>query len=129
MTLWWGRFWVVLTYLALAATYVCAIKYMPPQKVNIPRLAAACGVAMLWQTALVIAIWMRNSWARSLYIGLLLIAVTAFAAVVPILYMQRPRNPKPYIQKVEGCVAVHVAALIMLTACKPIKKLTSRSYQ
>ena len=129
LTIWWGRFWLLLTFAALIATYVAAIKYMPPDRVNIPRLTAACGIAILWESALVIGIWMRYNWARGLMIGLILAGVLAFAAIIPILHLQRPRNPKKYMQKVEACVLVHIAAAVMLIACKPIRRLTSQAYQ
>ena len=129
ISLWWGRFWLLLTFGALVATYVAAIRYMPADRVNIVRLKAACGIAVLWETTLVIAIWMRHYWARLILIFLLATGVLAFAAIVPILHLQRPRNPKAYLEKVELCVAMHALALGMLVACKPIGKLTNRSYQ
>jgi len=129
ISIWWGRIWLVLTFGALLVTYYAAVRYLPPNKVNHTWLKVGCGIAVLWESLLVIGIWMRHNWARFILIFLLTVTVLVFAVVVPVLHLQRPRNPKPFMDKVEACVAVHVAALAMLLACKPIKKLTNRSFQ
>lgn len=129
ISIWWGRLWLVLTFGALLATYYAAIYHMPMNKTNMTWVKVGCGIAILWQSLLFIGVWMRLNWSRLIWIFLLTGAVLVFAAVVPILHLQRPRNPKVFLDKVSACVAVHVGALAMLLACKPIKKLTNRSYQ
>ena len=132
-SIWWGRLWLALTFFALLATYFAAVKYMPmhipPVAQTKARMMAGCGLAILWEAALVAAIWMRNNWARLIFIGLLMSVVVSFAAIVPILFLRRPRVPVPLVEKIEMATGIHLAAAVMLIACKPIKKLTNRSYQ
>lgn len=121
--IYWGRFWIVVTFLILRAVDVAG--YLWSYDAHKSTVKAVIINSNILSIVLLAGIWYRQLWARYALISLLLIwLVLGFAFTG---FLQEFFADKYGFIMATGC-AGYIAAALILIASPSIQKLTSRSF-
>jgi hypothetical protein len=121
-----GRLWLIgifcLLRLADGILYLNAYIYQIP--LNYVH-SSAIGFG-LWTTALLVAMWMRQGWARYCLIGLLSVHTTLLFWVLENVYVGAGSERFDYIPAL--IIFIQLGVIYLLVGIKAIRRLTNRSY-
>jgi predicted cobalt transporter CbtA len=122
-----GRFYVFLIFIWLRMVDVFTLTCVYPQlpMSQKPPVIAWVLVTAIWTTVLLLAIWLRQSWAKHILAGSLLSAVIFMLTGIPGL-PDVPHPKRDFMLIMQFTVAYFPVALILM-ASRKIHKLTMQS--
>ena len=123
-----GRMWIAVIFCAfrlLDAVVVLLLKMLPEGSEQ-KYLYLYIILTGLWTTALLVAIWLRQAWARYVLVGLLIAIPVAEGFLLPRISLDfGGATIDPVLT---GSILLYACIAGLLILLKPIRRLTSQSY-
>ncbi len=84
--------------------------------------------ANIWITALLVGIWTRKNWAKTVLTGFIFFRITLMVIFIPSM-LEHPQMNAGHLKTLAAYLTVHLFIAVILMTSRDLKRLTHRQYE